>query len=97
MSMSYAEIKPRYMSILLLPVFLYPTADDFQTNPIEVTFDPSADAFMDVVIQIMQDPTNEAEEDFVVVLELVDAINPGVVFGRMASIVCIRDDDREFT
>ncbi len=96
MSMLYAEIKPRDMSILLLPVFIS-TADDFQTNPIEVTFDPSADTFMDVVIQIPQDSTNEADEDFVVVLELVDAINPGVVFGRMASIVRIRDDDREFT
>ena len=73
---------------------------DFDITPIEIIFEANEFTRDDVVsqISIINDEINEADEFFVVVLEIVDAVNPAIVdlSVQNASLCQIMDNDRKW-
>ena len=74
---------------------------DFNNTVIRITFFPDENVFNDVnvPIAIVDDPVNEATEQvFIVQLQLISSVNPGLVdlTTRQASLCRIVDDDRKW-
>ena len=73
---------------------------DYSPESVEITFEPNTGYRKDILIPvpIFDDAINEAEEVFVVVLELVDAVNPGTVdLKEINATLCkILDNDRKY-
>ena len=73
--------------------------NDFNATALEVTF-PTDEQRVEAFVRIFDDEINEASEQvFVVLLEIVDAVNPDlIVMFRSSTVTCrILDNDGEFT